>query len=133
MTAVDKEPGRFRRALSRLTADEQELDGLPEVLAALRDAGPGAVPPEREDDCAGGGGGGQPGFRRDAGRNPDHAEDRNFAPQPSAPQHRVVVVPEARILPERVRHRRQRLLQVRPQHLRADAVHGGVHQRQLPR
>ena len=27
MTAVDKEPGRFRRALSRLTLDEQELHG----------------------------------------------------------------------------------------------------------
>ena len=27
MTAVDKEPGRFRRALSRLTVDEQELHG----------------------------------------------------------------------------------------------------------
>jgi hypothetical protein len=27
VTAVDKEPGRFRRALSRLTLDEQELHG----------------------------------------------------------------------------------------------------------
>jgi hypothetical protein len=27
VTAVDKEPGRFRRALSRLTIDEQELHG----------------------------------------------------------------------------------------------------------
>lgn len=27
VTAVEKEPGRFRRALSRLTADEQESDG----------------------------------------------------------------------------------------------------------
>ena len=27
MTAVEKEPGRFRRALSRLTTDEQELHG----------------------------------------------------------------------------------------------------------
>jgi hypothetical protein len=27
VTAVDKEPGRFRRALSRLTVDEQELHG----------------------------------------------------------------------------------------------------------
>ena len=27
MTAVDKEPGRFRRALSKLTTDEQELHG----------------------------------------------------------------------------------------------------------
>lgn len=27
MTAVDKEPGRFRRALSRLTLDEEELHG----------------------------------------------------------------------------------------------------------
>jgi hypothetical protein len=27
VTAEEKEPGRFRRALSRLTADEQELDG----------------------------------------------------------------------------------------------------------
>ena len=27
MTAVEKEPGRFRRALSRLTLDEQELHG----------------------------------------------------------------------------------------------------------
>jgi hypothetical protein len=28
VTAVDKEPGRIRRALSRLTADEEELHGL---------------------------------------------------------------------------------------------------------
>jgi hypothetical protein len=38
VTAVEKEPGRFRRALSRLTVDEQELHGR-ELQTEAKSAG----------------------------------------------------------------------------------------------